>query len=294
MLTLECLASLDLSLWLRSGQAAGQRLGLNQSSVSRKCNQALELFGLELVKQDQEWGLQGDAALLQLERRVHQLARWQDLAPLRLEATYWSGPLLATPAPAGWLLGTCDIVGVGLPMALLRQRVIDGWIAAGPDWPDPDDPELVALPLCRYPVHLVVGPNHPLLNQGPISWDDVAAFPSLALPPGTYPKVEACLKQLGLWNAPVRMRRYRRERWEGQTEADLTIGYATVLSERVAGSLVRLPLDLPLNSGESLVVRREFGPHPHTLALAAELHRRLEAFAAAAPELTLLPLPPAP
>lgn len=294
MLTLECLASLDLSLWLRSGQAAGQRLGLNQSSVSRKCNQALELFGLELVKQDQEWGLQGDAALLQLERRVHQLARWQDLAPLRLEATYWSGPLLATPAPAGWLLGTCDIVGVGLPVALLRQRVIDGWIAAGPDWPDPDDPELVALPLCRYPVHLVVGPNHPLLNQGPISWDDVAAFPSLALPPGTYPKVEACLKQLGLWNAPVRMRRYRRERWEGQTEADLTIGYATVLSERVAGSLVRLPLDLPLNSGESLVVRREFGPHPHTLALAAELHRRLEAFAAAAPELTLLPLPPAP
>lgn len=294
MLTLECLASLDLSLWLRSGQAAGQRLGLNQSSVSRKCNQALELFGLELVKQDQEWSLQGDAALLQLERRVHQLARWQDLAPLRLEATYWSGPLLATPAPAGWLLGTCDIVGVGLPVALLRQRVIDGWIAAGPDWPDPDDPELVALPLCRYPVHLVVGPNHPLLNQGPISWDDVAAFPSLALPPGTYPKVEACLKQLGLWNAPVRMRRYRRERWEGQTEADLTIGYATVLSERVAGSLVRLPLDLPLNSGESLVVRREFGPHPHTLALAAELHRRLEAFAAAAPELTLLPLPPAP
>lgn len=294
MLTLECLASLDLSLWLRSGQAAGQRLGLNQSSVSRKCNQALELFSLELVKQDQEWSLQGDAALLQLERRVHQLARWQDLAPLRLEATYWSGPLLATPAPAGWLLGTCDIVGVGLPMALLRQRVIDGWIAAGPDWPDPDDPELVALPLCRYPVHLVVGPNHPLLNQGPISWDDVAAFPSLALPPGTYPKVEACLKQLGLWNAPVRMRRYRRERWEGQTEADLTIGYATVLSERVAGSLVRLPLDLPLNSGESLVVRREFGPHPHTLALAAELHRRLEAFAAAAPELTLLPLPPAP
>lgn len=294
MLTLECLASLDLSLWLRSGQAAGQRLGLNQSSVSRKCNQALELFGLELVKQDQEWSLQGDAALLQLERRVHQLARWQDLAPLRLEATYWSGPLLATPAPAGWLLGTCDIVGVGLPVALLRQRVIDGWIAAGPDWPDPDDPDLVALPLCRYPVHLVVGPNHPLLNQGPISWDDVAAFPSLALPPGTYPKVESCLKQLGLWNAPVRMRRYRRERWEGQTEADLTIGYATVLSERVAGSLVRLPLDLPLNSGESLVVRREFGPHPHTLALAAELHRRLEAFAAAAPELTLLPLPPAP
>lgn len=294
MLSLESLASLDLCIWLRSGQAAGRHLALNQSSVSRKCGQALELFDLELIKQDQEWSLQGDPTLLQLERRVHQLARWQNLAPLRLEATYWSGPLLATPEPEGWMLGMCDIVGVGLPLALMRQRVIDGWIASGPDWPDPDDPELVALPLCRYPVHLVVGPNHPLLNQGPITWDDVAAFPSLALPPGTYPLVEACLKQLGLWNAPVRMGRYRRERWEGQAEADLTIGYATVLSERVAGSLVRLPLDLPLDSGESLVVRREFGQHPHTLGLAAELHRRLEPFAAAAPEITLWPLMTAP
>lgn len=294
MLSLESLASLDLCIWLRSGQAAGRHLALNQSSVSRKCGQALELFDLKLIKQDQEWSLQGDPTLLQLERRVHQLARWQNLAPLRLEATYWSGPLLATPEPEGWMLGMCDIVGVGLPLALMRQRVIDGWIASGPDWPDPDDPELVALPLCRYPVHLVVGPNHPLLNQGPITWDDVAAFPSLALPPGTYPLVEACLKQLGLWNAPVRMGRYRRERWEGQAEADLTIGYATVLSERVAGSLVRLPLDLPLDSGESLVVRREFGQHPHTLGLAAELHRRLEPFAAAAPEITLWPLMTAP
>ena len=294
MLSLESLASLDLCIWLRSGQAAGRHLALNQSSVSRKCGQALELFDLKLIKQDQEWSLQGDPTLLQLERRVHQLARWQNLAPLRLEATYWSGPLLATPEPEGWMLGMCDIVGVGLPLALMRQGVIDGWIASGPDWPDPDDPELVALPLCRYPVHLVVGPNHPLLNQGPITWDDVAAFPSLALPPGTYPKVEACLKQLGLWNAPVRMGRYRRERWEGQAEADLTIGYATVLSERVAGSLVRLPLDLPLDSGESLVVRREFGQHPHTLGLAAELHRRLEPFAAAAPEITLWPLMTAP
>jgi len=294
VLSLESLASLDLCIWLRSGQAAGRHLALNQSSVSRKCGQALELFDLKLIKQDQEWSLQGDPTLLQLERRVHQLARWQNLAPLRLEATYWSGPLLATPEPEGWMLGMCDIVGVGLPLALMRQGVIDGWIASGPDWPDPDDPELVALPLCRYPVHLVVGPNHPLLNQGPITWDDVAAFPSLALPPGTYPLVEACLKQLGLWNAPVRMGRYRRERWEGQAEADLTIGYATVLSERVAGSLVRLPLDLPLDSGESLVVRREFGQHPHTLGLAAELHRRLEPFAAAAPEITLWPLMTAP
>ena len=290
MLSLEVLASLDLSIWMRSGECAGQRLQINQSSVSRNCRRALHLFQLKLHREDQEWSVQGDTTLLQLERRVHQLARWQAMAPLRLEATYWSGPLLASPPPPGWLLGNCDIVGVGLPLALLKDGLIDAWIAGGPDWPEPDDPDLATLPLCSYPVHLVVGENHPLLRQPCINWDDVAAFPSLALPAGTYPKVEACLQELGLWNSPVRMRRYRRDRWEGKTELDLTIGYATVLSELVAGAQRRLPLNLPLNSGESLVVRREFARHPSTLALAAELLRRLEPFAADAAEISLLPL----
>lgn len=290
MLSLESLACLDLSLWLRSGEASGQRLGLSQSTVSRNCRKALQLFQLKLHKKEQEWQLQGDTFLLQLERRVHQLARWQGLALLRLEATYWSGPLLASPAPEHWLLGNCDIVGVGLPLALLQQGVIDAWLASGPDWPDDDDPNLIALPLCHYPVHLVVNANHPLLQQASISWDDVAAFPSLALPPGNYPKVQACLQKLGLWNSPMRMGRYQRERWEGRTEKDLTIGYATVLSEQVAGPMARLPLGLPLASGEALVLRREFASHPQTLALAAELQRRLEPFAAAAKEITLLPL----
>jgi hypothetical protein len=45
-----------------------------------------------------------------------------------------------------------------------------------------------------------------------------------------------------------------------------------------ATSMARLPLNLPLSSGESPVVGREYAAHPHTLA-----------FAAASPEPTLLP-----
>ena len=149
--------------------------------------------------------------------------------------------------------------------------------------------------LCTMPVHAVVAPEHPLvaaLDQGQtLDWDDVAAFPSLALPPGSYPRVEASLRRLGLWSSLKRMNRYRRYRWEGKSEQELMVGYATVLSEQVAGRLVRLPLRLPLASGKALVLRRDWGEHLRALALAAELHQRLEPWAARHPELQLTPLP---
>ena len=301
MLSLDKLAALDLSLWLRSGQEAGQRLALNQSNVSRRLQLALRLFELTLQKSEQEWEVQGpepNLTLLALERHVHQTARWLGEGPLRIEGTYWSGPLLLTPTPEGWVGGRHDTVGVQRPLEWLHDRVIDAWLTGGPDWPEPDDPTFRTLQLCAMPVHLVVAPGHPLLLQlergEPLDWDDVAAFPSLALPPGTYPKVEASLRALGLWSSPIRMARYRRERWEGKSEQELQVGYATVLSEQVAGQLVRLPLQLPISSGEALVVRREWAGHPRTLALAELLRQRLEPWAAAHGELVLTPPPSGP
>lgn len=300
MLSLDRLAALDLSLWLRSGQEAGQRLCISQSNVSRRAQQALRLFALALRKREQEWELEGPAqglALLALERQVHQTARWSGMGPLRIEGTYWSGPLLLTPTPEGWLGGRHDTVGVQRPLQWLNDRVIDAWLTGGPDWPEPDDPTFRTLQLCTMPVHLVVAPGHPLLQQlargEPLGWDDVAAFPSLALPPGTYPKVEASLRALGLWSSPTRMTRYRRERWEGKSEQELQVGYATVLSEQVAGQLVRLPLQLPISSGEALVLRREWAEHPRTLALAELLRQRLAPWAAGHGELVITP-PPSP
>lgn len=91
MLSLDRLAALDLSLWLRSGQEAGERLALNQSNVSRRVNQALGLFELKLLKREQEWEVEGpepNLTLLALERHVHQTARWLGQGPLRIEGTY--------------------------------------------------------------------------------------------------------------------------------------------------------------------------------------------------------------
>lgn len=296
MLSLDKLAALDLCLWLRSGELTASRLGISQPSVSRRIRQALACFELRLVNPEREWQLAGPAEnleLLGLERQVHQAARWYGLAPLRIEGTYWSGPLLLSPEPDGWMGGRHDIVGVQRPLQWLRERVIDAWLAGGPDWPEPDDPEFGVIQLCRMPVHVVVAPDHPLLQrlrrQGQLSWDDVTAFPSLALPPGAYPKVEASLRALGLWSSAARMHRYRRELWEGRGEEQLLVAYATLLSEQIAGCLVRLPLALPVQSGEALVVRRDWLDHPRLQELAALLRHRLEPWARQSPELEIGP-----
>ena len=137
----------------------------------------------------------------------------------------------------------------------------------------------------------VVAPGHPLLgllqHQGQLSWDDVAAFPSLGLPSGAYPKVEGALRAIGLWSSPTQMRRYRRDRWEGRSEQELLVAYATVLSEQVAGALVRLPLTLPVRSGEALVVRRKWADEPRLRQLATLLRQRLEPWAQRYPELEI-------
>ena len=59
MLSLEKLAALDLSIWLRSGQEAAERLDISQPNVSRRARHCLNLLELQLCKDDQEWELAG-------------------------------------------------------------------------------------------------------------------------------------------------------------------------------------------------------------------------------------------
>ncbi|MFM7312774.1 MAG: LysR substrate-binding domain-containing protein [Cyanobium sp.] len=289
LLELRVLEALDALQWLRTGAAVAERYGISQSTVARCCGRALQVLGLELERRDGEWELVGDLTILQLERRVHQLARWRGHRPLRLEATYWSATTFCDPCPAGWILGASDIVGIGRNLQLLRQRVIDVWVAGLPDVPPAADPDLEVLVLSDMPVFFTCAPGHPLLGRPQIDLEAVAAFPTLALPGGAYPQVEEALQRLGLWNDSVRMARYRRDRWEGRSEEQLTIGYGTPLSMAVSGgALQRLPLLLPFRSGDALVVHREFRHHPAFRALATRLADALAALAVLHPEITLV------
>jgi DNA-binding transcriptional LysR family regulator len=287
---LDALTALDALQWLRTGDEVSRRFAISAASVSRQSRKCLDLFGLDLQRVDGEWNTLGDSSILLLERRVHQTARWMGRRLLRLEATYWSGPLLCSPVPEGWILGLSNIVGVPRSFQLVRERIVDVCLAALPDCPSEDDPELTSLTLSWMPVFFIVSAGHPLVGRRHLTYADIAEYPTLGLPGGAYPLVETSLKSIGLWNDFVRMSRYRREAWEGKAEAELTVGYGTVLSMEVSGSgLVPLPLRLPFDSGEVMVVRRDFCAHPKLLALRDLIVARLRQFAERYPEIRLEP-----
>jgi hypothetical protein len=275
LVELHVLQALDALLWLRSAEQVERRYGTTEATVSRYRNRCLRLFDLAMERRQGEWELIGDTTVLQLEREVHQQARWRGYAPLRLEATYWSAPLLLQPPLPGWILGESNIVGVRRLFQLLEERVIDAAILGLPDLPTSANPALTAIPLIHMPVFFVVAAGHPLLRRRPLGFADIAEFPSLALPAGSYPLVEKALRRLGLWNDGVRMSRYRRDQWEGRAEHELVVGYGTALSLEVSGAnLCRLPLELPFASGDALVLRREQEDHPLVQRLLKALHAR--------------------
>lgn len=288
MIEREVLDALDGLQWLGSGEEVSRRFAISQPTVSRYCAKALEVFDLMLERQHGEWELIGDQTFLRMEREVHQAARRLGFGPLRLEATYWSAPLICTGLPPNWMLGRSDIVGTRSNFQLVQERIIDAWIAGLPDLPTAAQPDLAAIPLTRMPVFFTCGPGHPLLRRESIDYEDIARYPSLGLPAGSYPKVEAALKGLGLWNDGVRMNRYQRDRWEGKAEEELVIGYGTPLSMAISGGhLHRLPLRLPFDSGDALVIQKDFLGHATLQTLIDCLLDKIRAIAMQYPEVKI-------
>jgi DNA-binding transcriptional LysR family regulator len=290
VVTIEDLACLDLIIWLRTGARVAVRLGISQPKVSRAVQSVCDMFGITITKKRGEWEVLGDQRLLNLERRVHQEYRWQKDQPLRIESQYYSGPLYCDPVPEGWVAGNFDFIEIHTPLRHLRDGVIDAWLGCYPDVPDGDDPDLCCFHLTRLPTHLVVSPDHPLLQQThALSLEDVRHYPSLALPDNAFPKIQATLQSLHLWNNPQDIHRYDQQKWEGKIASDLLVGYATVLSQGCLDSpKVILPIHIPLEVGETLVVRKQYQQHPRLLRLLSHLSRKSEELARRHPEIRLV------
>ena len=288
---LDWLAALDGLIWLRTGHQVEARLRIGQSSVSRLSRRCADVFGLSLARRGSEWHLDGDTTLLNLERRVHQAVRWTNGGPLRLEAQHWSGPLLCEPAPAGWIAGCFHFHEYEKPLQLLREGVIDAWIASYPDVPAATDSTIACIGLSRMPIWLVVDQSHPLLELGEqVTFADVAAYPCMPMPDGAFPKFQAVLEACGLWNGGTAPKPIRNSSQSRQVNSeDLIVGFATPLSLLLSDDSCRvLPLELPLEVGDALLVPRQYERAPQTLQLLAQLRLRLESLAGAAPGLVVL------
>ena len=282
MVELDCLASLDGLLWLRTGAHVAEKFNCNQSTVSRNSRKCLDIFELEIFKKNSEWQLNGDLRLLNLERKVHQQVRWLGGRPLRLESQHWSAPLLSDHHPKGWIRGNFNYQEYHRPFELLQDRVIDAWIASYPDTPASNDPTMITIPLSRMPMLLVVKHGHPLLELGSqISFADIAAYPRLPLPEGAFPRFEAALNHCGLGSQTDPSPQRQRSAKHNTTQIeDLLVGFATPLSLPLYGANWQaLPLRLPIDVGDALVVPRVYRHATPTTQLLSLLLSRLKKLA---------------
>jgi len=284
----ELLEALDSLIWLRSGHQVASRFNFSQSTVSRNSKRCAQEFFVSLVRRNSEWYVEGDSTLLNLERYVHQVSRWHKNKSLRLEAQHWSAPLLCTPTPRGWIAGNFNYLEYDRPLQLLKERIIDTWITSYPDVPNDDDQELTTIRLSRMPLLMVVKEGHPLLELGgQMSFGDVAQYPLLPLPTGSFPKIQNVLEQIGLMTNPPLSPALD---WRGRRDIeDLLVGFSTPLTLPMYGdSHVALPLQVPVEVGDALVVARQWANSPRTRQLVALLHGRLETLAQSTPGVEVL------
>ncbi|MCT0215948.1 substrate-binding domain-containing protein [Synechococcus sp. CS-1330] len=289
MVEVDVLACLDYLVWLRTGEEVSKRLTLNQSTISRNLAKCCDRFSLIPHKVESEYSISGELDLLNLERKVHQRHRWMGGRPLRIEGMFWSGRTYLSQPIEGFTAGNHDFMAVCQPLSLLREAVIDAWIAPYPDCPDEDDPEIASFPLCRFPCILVASESHPLFSiQKELTIDDIAAYPSLSLPDGAFPIFEAYARSIGLWNSPSRILRYKTEMWEGKTEDELTTSFSDIFALDMFPIRQRiLPVKLEQEFADVLVIRREYANHPRFKVLKATLLERLRPWVEKYPEIHL-------
>lgn len=243
-------------------------MGCNQSTISRHSSKCQQIFDVKLKRSAAEWLVAGDAQLLLAERRLHQYYRWELGLPLRFEAQHWMRDFYEQWQLGDWNKGNLNYLEYDRPLYLLKNRIIDAWLCGAPDVPE--DPELTCLPLFEMPMLLVARHGHPLLAlQAPLALEQVAAYPLLPLPQAAFPVFQARLAALGLSGAcsEDQMQAFGLEA-DGLSYAELCLGVASALTLPLYGPEYQaLPVEIPIQFGDVLVIRSEFADHRRSRAL---------------------------
>ena len=112
---------------------------------------------------------------------------------------FWSGRAYFSRPIEDYVLGNLDFMHVAHPLAMLRDDVLDAWIAPFPDCPTADDSNSASFPLAYFPCHLIAVKSHPLFSiTHELTLEDIVAYPCLYLPEGAFPIVEDSAKSLRL------------------------------------------------------------------------------------------------
>jgi hypothetical protein len=144
------------------------------------------------------------------------------------------------------------------------------------------------------PLALVAKNGHPLFALGDrLRFQEVAQFPLLALPQGAFPAFEQVVHDCGLGRQASPSGRSAGPLWQGRPDIDdLMIGFATPLTMPLYGeSYRRLPLQLPIEVGDALVVHRDVIHYPQLRRLVSALLSRLRTLAQGMEEVSLFEMP---
>ena len=166
MVTVDQLCCLDGLIWLQSGNAVGALTLQHQTTVSRNQRKCAKTFGVDVLKRDGLWQIEGDCQLLQLERCVHQAARLKLGQGLRLDAAFNPETALPEDLARVWTVGSSRIRKPDHFATLLEQRVIEAWLTSEEQALGRSE-AIISLPLTDEPetMRLVV---HRDLHQQPV------------------------------------------------------------------------------------------------------------------------------
>ena len=199
-------------------------MGLSQSSCSRRYRALSALFDLGVDRSDGGYEPRHNIDVLADMRQVAQKLRVRR-SSLRCSLA-WQARDLALPPQFRWL--DLPSMATGQALSLLEARLVDVWLGGlhecQPLIPAslevlqanrlPLGQNLLALPLLRWEYVLVSHRNHPLQRLSSITPDDLAQYPSPALPMGVAPLFSRALQVHGLASCSYGGSDYNPCRWE--------------------------------------------------------------------------------
>lgn len=235
----ECFADLDVLDCLEmfgSTAKTALLLGLSQSTCSRRYRSLSDLLDLGFERIDGRYASRRNHDVLAAFRHAAQKLRvrrqWLRFAPS------WQFP--DHSCPKAWHHFPVPSMSFSEVLSLLDNRLLDAsfgglyecqhLIVESLQHLDSErialGQEFMALPLLRMRLMLLAHRSHPLVGRASLTPDDLALFPSPALPMGAAPLLNGHLQEHGLATSPYGSTDYDPERWEAVACDGHTLVYA--------------------------------------------------------------------
>ena len=252
---------------------AAEALGISHSSCSRRYRSFSEQFDFGFDRVDGVYRPTRNFDILAALRQAAQKRRvrqgsfrygigWQMEGLIDEQGQELAGDRLSVRTMDCWRV-----------LSMLENRLIDYWIGGLLDYGSLLEQPLqrlrfelvqvtgavMAVPLCRFDLHLVSHQTHPLKAQKTITADQLALYPSPALDVGMAPSLMGQLQERSLATAPSGLRDHDWTRWQAAAADGIALSYSPPhdLARLKADGIETLPYDLGITDVGAVLGHRD-------------------------------------